>query len=927
MSKENNLEQNKIKYVALGDSISEGYSEYFQFGNAGEMKNGEISGTSWPAFLARNLRAINPKWLESYYNFALSSSRPEDWNYFLGVDDKKYKYAHSAKKIEFIKELNKNKLNPYPNRMKKYFNNFAQNNANDFKFLIQKIKEANLITFNIGANSVLPKIPYKNLMEVIVENDIKNVYEIKDSIDKVTSSVANDVENMIEKLKELNPNAKIFCIGYISPSNPLFETINNTFSKFKEIIGTPLCVYFIEKLNETLKISSLLRDIFFIDVFNNKYWCENAQMLNEIFYDIHPSVKGYKKIAQDVLLKMLIPSHFLEKNIDRINSIIPTFNKEYVKKDLYCFQPIINFKNSSSYEQIIDLIYGHNNQILEENSKYENEAKNLVQHFFIEKSINNKDFSASTLIEIKRTLQSFISLLGIEVDKKILFEIEKLTSKKEFLNFLLDSRILSKIFWDIQHDLLIEYDKKTFKNYEDFTEIVIKNVFDIDNLLFYIKIFVIYFAQGNKVKSKELFRLFSKIVGLCLKNNKFKKSVFDFSLIIINSFAKRINLKINRSIFIQALRKIELSSKIEQLLNELYDFTILNLDKIKKIKDSKRLFELYFLNDYKALNIFELFYKLVQDDDEISIKITQTFIDKLSFSNLTANEEQKISNFIHVVTKIVNSNKMIKNAILQFLVQLVIFSKKEIHFQDIVEFLVSLDKKTFWSKLESINFSKMPLHDLDTIVDFVNLIWDHYGTNSNFYQDFKKINNPKAILNGKTEKPNLIKLFITLDKFLYLISPMQMLFNRLYHQYLETKDKTKEIDKDNKYYKFMFRVLVLLLLTSYSSFQKNITTNVFWNSSPIMNIAPSIVSTIFRFTTPKNEHFKAKGFFFIKMMGEENNPNLQNKYNEKTYKQNQLLWYIYSFEQNPRDKFTNKFKIDIVLNSLKKGSWFVEEKK
>ena len=161
MMKKIDLSKEKIRYVALGDSISEGYNNRYNFAYAGKMnENKVISGTSWPSFLARNIQKINKNFLESYENFAISGSRPEDWNYFLGVNNKKYNYLNSEKKINYAIELNELASNPERKRLKKQFKNFGKQKLSDFDYFIKQIKEANLITLNIGANFLIPKINY-----------------------------------------------------------------------------------------------------------------------------------------------------------------------------------------------------------------------------------------------------------------------------------------------------------------------------------------------------------------------------------------------------------------------------------------------------------------------------------------------------------------------------------------------------------------------------------------------------------------------------------------------------------------------------------------------------------------------------------------------------------------------------------------------
>lgn len=99
MKKNIDLSKEKIRYIAIGDSISEGFNGKYNFGFSGKMDDyGNINGTSWPSFFARYIQNVNKNILESFENFSISSTRPEDWIYFLGINNEKYNYKNSEKK-------------------------------------------------------------------------------------------------------------------------------------------------------------------------------------------------------------------------------------------------------------------------------------------------------------------------------------------------------------------------------------------------------------------------------------------------------------------------------------------------------------------------------------------------------------------------------------------------------------------------------------------------------------------------------------------------------------------------------------------------------------------------------------------------------------------------------------------------------------
>lgn len=916
--KQINLSTEKIKYVAIGDSISEGYSEFWHFGYAGEMNNKKISGVSWPAFLARNIQKINPDILEFFYNFALSGTRPEDWNYFLGINNKKYNYKNSAKKIEFVKRISNTKHNPDLSRLKKLFNKFSDKNQNDFKFLIEKIKEANLITFNVGANYLLPKIPYEKFIETFLHKNGSGIKKLKQTILEIISTVSFDIEIMIKQLKKLNPTASIISIGYVLPINPLFQTINYAFDKFKKFQKEEICNFIVEEFNKVLSEVAQKNEIYYIDIFNEKFWKEENQELTKVFYDIHPSSKGYKKIAQDVLIKISLSNDFVKKNINLLG--IPTFNLNYIKKDKNLFHNVLDFqKINISDKKLINNIFGNDNDVLYKMSKYEKEVSKFENKLNFNITFKNNNLYSENSF-IGKFVYSLMSILDVK------FNIGNIDEFKFFLNeahvkkFLTNSNVIPIIFINVQNELMEKYKNKTYKNQSDFINIIIQNVINIKNVLLVAKSIIIYF-KNEKDKARKIFHSFIKSIDNLLKNKDINVMFLKITAVIINSVISKLGIITSEINIIRMLKKIEIDKKIIDFFVNLYEFIDFNINKIKKLND-ENLIKFYFYNHFSFKTASDIL-----NNKYFNCQINEWIIQKFELKNLKKKEENIINTFLKTLINVVLYNDVIYKMLLNLSINLLLNSKKthkKTIVQQIIEIFISLDKKTFWSKLNKIDMNRLYINNVDqleNLVNGINLIYRLSNYNNYLYLNLINLKNLKTIVNEKTKKPSILKLFIILEKIQYLINPMQELFNILYVSYNETNKNPNKINKENKYYKIMFRLIITLLLASYNLFQKNLNANIFWVGNNILRFTPSVVGIIFRFTTKKHEHDTEKEKFFLNMFGESPKSSLTKNVTEKDYQKTQLLWYIFSYETTPIDKHTNKEKIKIILESLKRGYW------
>ena len=58
-------------------------------------------------------------------------------------------------------------------------------------------------------------------------------------------------------------------------------------------------------------IIRLIDNTNFIDMVDNSFWNKNQKDLTKILFDLHPTPYGYKKLAQDVFVRLI--SHIVNK--------------------------------------------------------------------------------------------------------------------------------------------------------------------------------------------------------------------------------------------------------------------------------------------------------------------------------------------------------------------------------------------------------------------------------------------------------------------------------------------------------------------------------------------------------------------------------------------------------------------------------------
>ncbi|WP_036464670.1 SGNH/GDSL hydrolase family protein [Mycoplasmopsis sturni] len=285
----------KIKYLAFGDSITAGFDGTLPKDYPGELKNGKIEGVSYPAFLANLLNVDNR--VQEFKNFAISGSTILDWLNLLEVD-----YPTT--------ENNSNSIEV------KHGAEYAQV-AQDFK---NRLSSANLITFTLGSNDffrlVIDKLTHYDFSKVLkqLQNPQPAYGELVTFVNDVIGSSLKEVNKrlitLVSKIKTLAPNANINMVSYGPPLLGLKKAIDNW---AKELLGgfgieiKPLN-YLVEILDAGFKSVASLTGIDYFLAYNDVYWDELDDKFWSVFLDIHPNTLGYKKMAMDLYLKMTTPT-------------------------------------------------------------------------------------------------------------------------------------------------------------------------------------------------------------------------------------------------------------------------------------------------------------------------------------------------------------------------------------------------------------------------------------------------------------------------------------------------------------------------------------------------------------------------------------------------------------------------------------------
>ncbi|MDW2909455.1 SGNH/GDSL hydrolase family protein [Mesomycoplasma ovipneumoniae] len=534
----------QINYLSIGDSISAGFNWDYSVDLRGKIDaNNKINGLSYPAFFASFIQKIKPNALKSFDNLALSWTTISDWLYLLNPENQAYKHSDKTH-FNFNYHLDQKLDSPYGQQIRDVFDDF---NSNNYPKLRQKIQNSNLLTLSLGANDLMEAIDFRTIakpMQKIASKAEAN-FEFAQNIEIATQRIYRNLQLLIQSLRKINPNLQIVLVGYNSLSSKIIKFFEKMLTNE---IGVPENYgdLVIQRLNSTIKKAAKSQKVNYVDLYNESIWQEKSSEFATNDLDIHPSTKGYKKMAQDLLFKLAFEQD-LEFKKDANTKL--NWDENYVQKDANSYRRILNLGNNSEILKALTVdnspekFISENSEIEELTTQNVKKAKESPIENFLNVILNN-NFGAFLNRFVQLAVQNNSSVQKILTD----FWQENQNSGASFseiLQKIYSSGFFSKIINRFQTYVQDVTNNKTWEKatisglvnyiFADFDE---KQIIDVLNT-----VVTSEFADKNPEKIKELIfssifgqtiiqdLLINNIIKIDLKNKEDLKVVFTFDSI------------------------------------------------------------------------------------------------------------------------------------------------------------------------------------------------------------------------------------------------------------------------------------------------------------------------------------------------------------------------------------------------------------
>ncbi|WP_341492285.1 SGNH/GDSL hydrolase family protein [Mesomycoplasma ovipneumoniae] len=534
----------QINYLSIGDSISAGFNWDYSVDLRGKIdENNKINGLSYPAFFASFIQKIKPNALKSFDNLALSWTTISDWLYLLNPENQFYKNSDKTH-FNFNYHLDQKLESPYGEQIRDVFGDF---NSNSYPKLYKKIKDSNLLTLSLGANDLMESIDFRTIAKPLqkLASKAEANFEFAQNIEIVNQKIYRNLQLLIQRLREINPDLQIVLVGYNSLSSKIIKFFEKMLTNE---IGVPenYADSVIKRLNSTIKKAAKNQKVNYVDLYNESIWQAKTSEFSTNNLDIHPSTKGYKKMAQDLLFKLAF-----EQNLEFKNEANTKLNwdENYVQKDTNYYRRILNLGQNSdifnalTVDNSTEKFISENSEIEELTAQKVKKAKESPIENFINVILNN-NFGAFLSRFMQLAVQNNSSVQKVLID--FWQENQKSgVSFSEILQKIYSSGLFSKIinrFQDYVQDVTNSknWEKATISGlvnyiFADFDE---KQIIDVLNT-----VVTSEFADKNPEKIKELIfssifgqtiiqdLLINNIIKIDLKNKEDLKVVFTFDSI------------------------------------------------------------------------------------------------------------------------------------------------------------------------------------------------------------------------------------------------------------------------------------------------------------------------------------------------------------------------------------------------------------
>ncbi|MGL5205484.1 MAG: SGNH/GDSL hydrolase family protein [Metamycoplasmataceae bacterium] len=921
------ISKDKIRYLAIGDSIAEGFNSAYGVGFPGEKKQGltsknhDISGMSYPAILAKMLNKVSSGRVEEFDNFCLTGTRISDWLYFLGVDPKKYNFKNSESQILDSKEYDRKENNPQKRRAYNQFGMFGVKSKSDFDKLKNKIKEANLISITIGANDWITKFPFLEIMSL--KNELISMKEFKSLMEETNKEIFARMKVFFDEIRRLNPLANIFVTTYPT-TLPILARWNNEKinknSKNKVLVSD-----FIHVFNTKLIDAAKDAKFYYINLENKKYWTANIDNLSSIFFDVHPTYFGYKKIAYEIFPKIALSNKFYKKPFEEIKEIFPNLDEEYFNSDHNTFANMIDFsKINLSDEKLIRLSKITDEKVFWTDNSHEKEFIHLRRDLTIKRFLaaDSRSSSYENIKNLVKSLLQFINKNKLDPKNKL----SKILKNKEYsaiiLNVINESNYIDVILNQVQKRIDENIKNNIKTDLVEFDNILSSVLFDISNIFFMLKDIS---KQLIKLGSKQLLSLVEEAL-IEILTNVYNSPKFDqpIKAFLKNKAVEVITQKFNSTQIDNVNLIVDnfLNKNLETLFVNLIKSYFESLDKINDSENINTFIRSFIANFFKKIDM-KLIIENIIGDESLEYFIAELTINIFEIKNYTVQDVLLFKKFIKLLISKINNNELIASIFSGFATSYFenINNKNE---SEAFDFFWFFESNEFWTKLKRSNIKKLWTNSNDVFVlaDVINLIFEKSSIEDGyFYQTLLNLKNYKIRANALSAN-----LFHIAKDWLENVSKIEDLYfivsNTLYNSYLEFEKMNPKIKREkNPYYKAYYRFVVSSLWIGYRLFQKDVSLNIFWNTKKgIIKALPTISSQIHRLAMG-NTKSKDRAELVNHIFGEAYTNYLQGKdINEKSYEKC-VLWTIQNSDLSYEPEKLNRQRRLRVFESLQLGYW------
>ena len=385
-----------------------------------------------------------------------------------------------------------------------------------------------------------------------------------------------------------------------------------------------------------------------------------------------------------------------------------------------------------------------------------------------------------------------------------------------------------------------------------------------------------------------------------------KKNIAEFVALGVKSVIYEYKIDIELDSISNNFFKFLKTSNLENSIIDFINFTFSNISKISTLKKPIELFDLLTSLHYDIA--YEKILEIVINDRELMRPISRVICDKFEIKLQKIGDIEIIIDFLKSLFKYLDFSFLTKDILRELIKEYLFIKGQKMNLQDFVDFLMRQDKNKFWKKISQITKIKYNQEIIENLVQGLNYILKNISTNSLIFQSILKLKPTKLIYfknQGKTSWLNILKI---IQKFSYIEEPMNILTSTLYKKSVEIKQPSK----NDPYYQFLFRLILLCLLFSYNLFISN-NLELFWSE----HNTPSVVKIVMKFFGIKKSTDSKQVDYILEMIGEKDNFNLIKK--ESKLNDKRMIPYIYSLDKSK--KIYNKEKVNLIFKLLKKGFW------